>query len=566
MSITLWLAFYLFTRGFPGRITLRAIVVLLAISVFFLSAYQTIFRQTVGMASWRAVCLITGMAFWYSVTYQLMSKPSQKRFRSVAYGIYGFAVLSAILILTPGSFIGEEGNALYSAHMATNLPNIVYQIYQFAFLLCTFLNLLSDQRIGLTPEGKYFLVASILPAGKMLYGMIAWLSPNPLPRFIPDLFLFCGVFILGISVMKHQSLIERRTTFQDFPLSAATMLAILGVYIFLALQWGLPVEALASVAAIVILTHSAYDIVREFLERLRIRSEGTFRRQLRQLEGKESALQSRLQEGLNLLCETLQARGGFIAVRGEEEYMVIATKESLPVGSSLVPAVIDCEDVFQSAAGPYPGITWIAPAFDGQIQVAAIALGEPKARLEYSQGDLDLLADVAGHAGTVVSMNNRSLGRVEAGLLPAGDVQLDPKGTDMSSAADEMIASIATSPDPEFVKIVENSLRHFSDYTSLGQSSLADRLAIQGGSHVERGKRLQNILSEAIESFRPGERRPPEPLPRVWYSYAILYDAYVEGVPNREIMARLYISEGTFNRTRRNAIRGLARLFVERDG
>ncbi len=50
---------------------------------------------------------------------------------------------------------------------------------------------------------------------------------------------------------------------------------------------------------------------------------------------------------------------------------------------------------------------------------------------------------------------------------------------------------------------------------------------------------------------------------RVWYNHAALYDAYMEGVPNREIMARLYISEGTFNRTRRNAIRGLARLLVE---
>ena len=33
---------------------------------------------------------------------------------------------------------------------------------------------------------------------------------------------------------------------------------------------------------------------------------------------------------------------------------------------------------------------------------------------------------------------------------------------------------------------------------------------------------------------------------------------------NREIMARLYISEGTFNRTRRNALKGLARLLIEK--
>ena len=67
-----------------------------------------------------------------------------------------------------------------------------------------------------------------------------------------------------------------------------------------------------------------------------------------------------------------------------------------------------------------------------------------------------------------------------------------------------------------------------------------------------------------MESFRPKGPRPPEPLPRVWYSYVVLHDAYVEGVPNREIMARLYISEGTFNRTRRNALRALARSLIER--
>ncbi len=69
---------------------------------------------------------------------------------------------------------------------------------------------------------------------------------------------------------------------------------------------------------------------------------------------------------------------------------------------------------------------------------------------------------------------------------------------------------------------------------------------------------------DSIELLRPAEKRPPEPLPRVWYNHAVLYDAYVEGVQNREIMARLYISEGTFNRTRRNAIRGLARALMDK--
>jgi hypothetical protein len=37
----------------------------------------------------------------------------------------------------------------------------------------------------------------------------------------------------------------------------------------------------------------------------------------------------------------------------------------------------------------------------------------------------------------------------------------------------------------------------------------------------------------------------------------------VEEVSNREIMMRLYISEGTFNRTRRSAVRALARALGE---
>jgi hypothetical protein len=136
---------------------------------------------------------------------------------------------------------------------------------------------------------------------------------------------------------------------------------------------------------------------------------------------------------------------------------------------------------------------------------------------------------------------------------------------ELSSLAGGMLGSIGTNPAPEFVKIVEEGLRNLPDFIILGQSPLADRLDIRGETHVERGRRLQQLLVESIDSLRPADQRPPEPLPRVWYNHAVLHDAYVEGVPNREIMARLYISEGTFNRTRRNALRGLARLIEEKN-
>jgi hypothetical protein len=68
----------------------------------------------------------------------------------------------------------------------------------------------------------------------------------------------------------------------------------------------------------------------------------------------------------------------------------------------------------------------------------------------------------------------------------------------------------------------------------------------------------------AIEKLDPVETRiPGDPIPLEWHAYRVLHDAYVGDKPNREIMSKLYISEGTFNRTRRAAIRSIARVLGE---
>ena len=66
-----------------------------------------------------------------------------------------------------------------------------------------------------------------------------------------------------------------------------------------------------------------------------------------------------------------------------------------------------------------------------------------------------------------------------------------------------------------------------------------------------------------IEVLRPAQACPREPIPRDWYSYMVLHDAYREGIPNNDNMSKLYISEGTFHRTRRAAVRSVARVFLE---
>jgi hypothetical protein len=567
MAITLWMGFYLFARGFPSRMTLRVVVVMLALSGFFFGAYNNIFEQTIGSAALRAVFLVIVLGGWYSVTFHVMSDQNQERYRFFEWGMYALGLLAILLLFQPGAFINEAGNALYVAHMnRTSWAYLVYGAYQFIASFSIMLNLLIGDRVGLTSRGKYFLVTSIFPVVSVIYGVIALGSPNPVPRIIQDTLAFCGVFVLGLSVLRHQTLTERRATLQDFPVSTVGALGLTAIACYFAWTWGMPIAMLSSVAGFFILSIGCYDLVREFLERSRTRKESEFRRHIRQLESEgagEEALKSRLQEGVDLLCQTLDAPGGFVAIRRGDEFFVTASKASIAVGSVLLAEAVACEDLSRPTAGRLSSLAWLAPSFEGRMQMVVVGIERSRSRMEYSTGNLELLAEVADQIGTIVSLSH--LQARQSSASAPGTPESSPNAEELKSATGEMLDSISVHTDAEFIRLVEEALRHLPDTVTLGQSALAEKMPIKGQSHIERGKQLQALLTSSIEAFRPAEKRPPEPLPRVWYNHAVLYDAYVEGVPNREIMARLYISEGTFHRTRRNAIRGLARMLVEKN-
>lgn len=558
MAVSLWMAFYLFARGFPSRMSMRVVVMMLALAGFFFGAYNNIFVQIDGSAAIRAVLLVIVLAGWYGVTFHVMSDRDQRRFRFAKWGLYGLGAISIVFLLQPHAFIDEAGNALYVAHM--NPQGWAYRVYggyQFLISFAIMLNLLVGDRVGLTSRGKYFLVTSFFPVASVTYGVLGLGSPTPAPRIIQDTLAFCGVFVLGLSVLRHQTWTERRAVLQDFPLTTLGALGLAFLTAYFAYREGMPASRLAAVAGFVVISVGVYDLTREFLERARTRRENEFRKQLRHLESEqagEEALMARLQSGLELLCQTLNAPGGFVAIRRGEKFLVLAGRSSVAVGSELAVEEVACEDVSHPKAGALASIAWIAPSFEGRMQVAVVGLEKPLSRMEYSRGNLELLAEVADQIGTLVSLSN---------LQPHPTPEGQASASELKSATGEMLDSIAAHADEEFVKSVEEALRHLPDTIILGQSSLAQRMSIQAETHVERGKLLQELLTTSIAALKPAEQRPPEPLPRVWYNHAVLHDAYVEGVPNREIMARLYISEGTFNRTRRNAIRGLARMLTE---
>jgi hypothetical protein len=169
----------------------------------------------------------------------------------------------------------------------------------------------------------------------------------------------------------------------------------------------------------------------------------------------------------------------------------------------------------------------------------------------YSADDFQLMADIVDRVASIVAL-------VEIQVRDR-----NPRA-DLQSESDKLITSLVTDPDPKFLKMVEDGLRKLSDIIALGQSPLADVLKVNGKTHIENGKALRQELVKAIEALRPSGARPEEPLPREWESYVVLHDAYVKRVANREIMARLYTSEGTFNRIRRKALRGVSKYLLEK--
>jgi hypothetical protein len=71
---------------------------------------------------------------------------------------------------------------------------------------------------------------------------------------------------------------------------------------------------------------------------------------------------------------------------------------------------------------------------------------------------------------------------------------------------------------------------------------------------------LRQDLVAAVDRLRPATPRPQAGVhgPGGWLHYLVLYEAYVEGRANGEIMQRYYISESTFHRARRSAVNAIA--------
>jgi hypothetical protein len=207
---------------------------------------------------------------------------------------------------------------------------------------------------------------------------------------------------------------------------------------------------------------------------------------------------------------------------------------------------------------------WLVPAYLGPEIIVIVGVGSRLDQSPYSEEDYYWLEDIAEEIGFMLSVyrgSQASEKEAQAGEpAEAGQGLLESLD---EIDADDLLTKLAYKPDLELVRCVEESLRCLYDYSELGKSPLVESFGIQAHDHIECGKQVQLKLVGIIEELRPPGPPPKEPLPREWYAYTILHDAYVENALTRDIMAKLYISERTYFRMRRQAVRGVARAMLE---
>jgi hypothetical protein len=152
------------------------------------------------------------------------------------------------------------------------------------------------------------------------------------------------------------------------------------------------------------------------------------------------------------------------------------------------------------------------------------------------------------------------------------------RDADLGALLTHAQAGLAELSREHLVRLTEQALRRLSDPAALAACGLIVHLprtlaaarpsaaANQppAPTPLEQATALREILARAIERLKPPDRLPALGAPEA-LQYHILREEYLLGRPNKQIMTRHSISEGTFHRNRRRAIAILAHELAQEE-
>lgn len=387
----------------------------------------------------------------------------------------------------------------------------------------------------------------------------------PIPMVVLSSVEAVSVGFFGYSAVRYSALVQGRAIQRDFIYNLALLASVLTIYLLasfiLVRMYLAPAIILFFVPVLAVLTHSlsvsSHRLMDWLFYRRETRQLRTNLQRLVRLAGEGVAMEENLAHGLDTLCSAVHAAYGLILIFEGEGMRQAAEYQwrGGPVG--LKKKDLTCDDVVYLAPGQFPfpleETALLIPLYTDAEQLGAILLGRPINSLHFAHEEVERLLNHSDRIGDLISIARR-------------------KAQTLNQIAELAVAHQLSEPAlPEKIsdETVEKTLKNISDYAFLSDTALAELKLVQAHlppgqiTHLDRGKTVHMIVLEALDKLRPGPTTPHDPPPREWYPYLILHSAYLDETPNRDIMLRLYISEGTFNRTRRAAIHSLARTLGE---
>lgn len=622
LAVSLGLGLFIVTRSPRSRASWLAALTLWCLALFFLRNALAINAPGNDLLVWIQPTMLLLPALWLHLSVELVQKRAQQRGTTLwpaaawmrrTFVILAYALGLALLFLNvtwPGDRISPITSA--GMHVAARASDPLYPATSAYVLIVASLSLANlwqgyrhDSNVVRRRQYRPLLIATVLAALGGLYVSAGILLNVDLPELPRDVFFGVAVLLLGAAVARHNALVEGRVVEADLryvllAVSILTAAAVLLAELLYRTDHIYSFVTLVLVMAATITVLMLYDGMRTALDRL------LYREQFRQLRANLRSLANEAGTGLSL-AEQLEAalawvraalsvEQGMIALAGEGAnggFVVLASHGPVHVGQAIprprllsteITAwepdnrpVIDDDSVHKALAG----MALLAPITADGSQIGALLLGSKSTGQPYADEDLMLLEDVVDQLAAMI--RTARLQEENARTINAMVSEFRERERAMQRQVQEMLATDGAAPaaspasvsQEQFVAQVEDALRRLHDYPALGEHPLSrlalvqQRLAASKGggasTHIERGKALNGVLVEAIDQLRP-EGVPPNPHsipPREWHQFIVLHDSYVLDEPNRDIMSRLYIGEGTFNRTRRRALQGVAKALWE---
>jgi hypothetical protein len=504
------------------------------------------------------------IVLWHHAT--ILMRPGRMDWWRCLRVVSGYLAASAaiwVFVQRPHLFSVPAGDPLFLNAIDPGPLYFPFLLLLMLFTVLSLVNLFRSAHSAPTALPRKQLVilgfATILAGLTVPTALISVALEFPLPQILVSFFLLVAVVLIGFGVARYSALTEGRTMRRDFYYNAIAMALVVLVYSLVTwvsvTMFGLPSAAFIFVIILAIITHNLVDITRRTLDSLFHHQDNRILRENLRRLASEVGMQDfdeNITLALKSICDTIRATFGILLLFEDQKIKTLAAYNMAKEQIEQDPCDFTADDVLEITPGqfrkPLEQAVLLVPIYVEMTQVGAILFGRPVNSSQYSKGDIELLLYPSDQLADAI---HNTLREAEYLRQLSQLTKLPPKQHQIP------------------VKDVEDALRNLYDYAYLGDSSLAGlRLAqtkLMPGptTHIDRGKAVYQVMVEAIEILKPEKDSPRDPPPREWYPYRILHGAYLNEELNREIMAKLYISEGTFNRTRRSAVRSVARILGE---